>query len=93
MYLFLLLIHVLFHQANLEKMCRTLEDQLNELKSKNDENVRQLNDIGAQKARLQTENGTKLTSYENHVLYYLKKNEMTDKGAEIHDVTTSPAGL
>uniref|UniRef100_A0A3P9C5K7 Myosin heavy chain, fast skeletal muscle n=1 Tax=Maylandia zebra TaxID=106582 RepID=A0A3P9C5K7_9CICH len=44
-------------KANLEKMCRTLEDQLNELKSKNDENVRQLNDIGAQKARLQTENG------------------------------------
>lgn len=73
MYLFLLLIHDLFHQANLEKMCRTLEDQLSELKSKNDENVRQLNDIGAQKARLQTENGTKLTSYENHVLYYLKK--------------------
>uniref|UniRef100_A0A3Q4GDY8 Myosin heavy chain, fast skeletal muscle-like n=1 Tax=Neolamprologus brichardi TaxID=32507 RepID=A0A3Q4GDY8_NEOBR len=44
-------------KANLEKMCRTLEDQLSELKSKNDENVRQLNDIGAQKARLQTENG------------------------------------
>uniref|UniRef100_A0A3Q1AK85 Myosin motor domain-containing protein n=1 Tax=Amphiprion ocellaris TaxID=80972 RepID=A0A3Q1AK85_AMPOC len=44
-------------KGNLEKMCRTLEDQLSELKSKNDENVRQLNDIGAQKARLQTENG------------------------------------
>ena len=38
-------------------MCRTLEDQLSELKSKNDENVRQLNDLSAQKARLQTENG------------------------------------
>uniref|UniRef100_A0A665XCS6 Myosin heavy chain, fast skeletal muscle n=1 Tax=Echeneis naucrates TaxID=173247 RepID=A0A665XCS6_ECHNA len=39
------------------KMCRTLEDQLGELKAKNDENVRQLNDINAHKARLQTENG------------------------------------
>ena len=38
-------------------MCRTLEDQLSEIKSKNDENVRQLNDMSAQRARLQTENG------------------------------------
>ncbi len=38
-------------------MCRTLEDQGSELKSKNDELVRQLNDISTQKARLQTENG------------------------------------
>lgn len=45
-------------QGNLEKMCRTLEDQLSELKTKNDENVRQNNDLGAQKARLLTENGT-----------------------------------
>ncbi|XP_029906511.1 myosin heavy chain, fast skeletal muscle-like isoform X3 [Myripristis murdjan] len=44
-------------KANLEKMCRTLEDQLSELKTKNDEHVRQLNDISVQKARLQTENG------------------------------------
>ncbi|XP_008284560.1 myosin heavy chain, fast skeletal muscle-like, partial [Stegastes partitus] len=44
-------------KGNLEKMCRTLEDQLSELKSKNEENVRQLNDISAHKARLQTENG------------------------------------
>lgn len=44
-------------QTNLEKMCRTLEDQLSELKTKNDENVRQLNDLGVQRARLQTENG------------------------------------
>lgn len=46
-------------QANLEKMCRSLEDQLSELKTKNDEHVRQLNDIGVQRARLQTENGGK----------------------------------
>ena len=44
-------------QGNLEKMCRTLEDQLSELKTKNDENVRQVNDIGGQRARLLTENG------------------------------------
>ena len=44
-------------QGNLEKMCRTLEDQLSEIKAKSDENVRQINDIGAQRARLLTENG------------------------------------
>ncbi|XP_049926284.1 myosin heavy chain, fast skeletal muscle-like [Epinephelus moara] len=44
-------------KGNLEKMCRTLEDQLSELKAKNDENVRQLNDVNAQRARLHTENG------------------------------------
>ena len=38
-------------------MCRTLEDQLSELKTKSDENVRQLNDVSALKARLHTENG------------------------------------
>lgn len=46
-----------FLQSNLEKLCRTLEDQMSELKTKNDENVRQLNDVSTQKARLQTENG------------------------------------
>ena len=30
---------------------------MSELKAKNDENVRQLNDTNAQRARLQTENG------------------------------------
>ena len=44
-------------QGNLEKMCRTLEDQLSEIKAKSDENVRQINDVGAQRARLLTENG------------------------------------
>ncbi|TRY74301.1 hypothetical protein DNTS_002939 [Danionella cerebrum] len=43
-------------KGNLEKMCRTLEDQLSEIKSKNDENLRQINDLSAQRARLQTEN-------------------------------------
>nr|XP_057926212.1 myosin heavy chain, fast skeletal muscle-like [Doryrhamphus excisus] len=44
-------------KTNLEKMCRTLEDQLSEFKSKNEEHVRQLNDVGIHKARLQTEHG------------------------------------
>ncbi|MGH0173168.1 UNVERIFIED_CONTAM: hypothetical protein FKN15_064782 [Acipenser sinensis] len=43
--------------ANLEKMCRSLEDQYSEIKTKNDENIRQINDISAQRARLLTENG------------------------------------
>ncbi|XP_016363601.1 myosin heavy chain, fast skeletal muscle-like [Sinocyclocheilus anshuiensis] len=41
----------------IQKLCRTLEDQLSEIKTKSDENVRQLNDMNAQRARLQTENG------------------------------------
>ena len=53
-------------------MCRTLEDQLSELKAKNDENVRQLNDISAQRARLQTENGESL------VIKNSKKNKGND---------------
>ncbi|XP_036845977.1 myosin heavy chain, fast skeletal muscle-like [Oncorhynchus mykiss] len=44
-------------KGNLEKMCRTLEDQLSELKTKNDENARQVNNISGQRARLLTENG------------------------------------
>ena len=44
-------------------MCRTLEDQLSELKTKNDENIRQINDLSAQKARLLTENGTYDTTF------------------------------
>ncbi len=60
-------------QGNLEKICRTLEDQLSEIKSKNDENLRQLNDLSAQRARLQTENGnkvSKLLKY-NFLLYQI----------------------
>uniref|UniRef100_A0AAY5K1L8 Myosin motor domain-containing protein n=1 Tax=Esox lucius TaxID=8010 RepID=A0AAY5K1L8_ESOLU len=44
-------------KGNLEKMCRTLEDQLSEIKTKNEENIRQITDISAQRARLLTENG------------------------------------
>ncbi|XP_032833287.1 myosin-7-like [Petromyzon marinus] len=44
-------------KSNLEKMCRSYEDQLNELKLSSEENQRALNDFTAQKAKLQTENG------------------------------------
>ncbi|KAM9759447.1 myosin heavy chain, fast skeletal muscle-like [Menidia menidia] len=44
-------------KVNTEKMCRSLEDQVSELKTKNDEYVRQLNDINVQRARLNSENG------------------------------------
>ncbi|KAM4613349.1 myosin heavy chain, fast skeletal muscle-like [Polymixia lowei] len=44
-------------KGNLEKMCRSLEDQLSEFKAKNEEHIRQLNDINVQRSRLMTENG------------------------------------
>nr|XP_005494083.1 myosin-7-like [Zonotrichia albicollis] len=43
--------------ANLEKMCRTLEDQLSEYKTKEEQNQRMISDLSAQRARLQTESG------------------------------------
>ncbi|KAM3878446.1 myosin heavy chain, fast skeletal muscle-like [Diretmus argenteus] len=44
-------------KGNLEKMCRSLEDQLSEFKSKNEEHMRQFNDMNIQRSRLMTENG------------------------------------
>uniref|UniRef100_A0A3B4WZ27 Myosin heavy chain 6 n=1 Tax=Seriola lalandi dorsalis TaxID=1841481 RepID=A0A3B4WZ27_SERLL len=44
-------------KTNLEKMCRTLEDQFSELRTKSDEGQRIINDFTMQKAKLQTENG------------------------------------
>uniref|UniRef100_A0A8C3IK41 Myosin heavy chain 2 n=1 Tax=Chrysemys picta bellii TaxID=8478 RepID=A0A8C3IK41_CHRPI len=44
-------------KSNLEKMCRALEDQFSETKSKNDEHMRLINDLNTQKKRLHTENG------------------------------------
>ncbi|XP_028267757.1 myosin heavy chain, fast skeletal muscle-like [Parambassis ranga] len=43
-------------KINLEKICRTLEDQVMELKTKNEENMRQISDLTSQRARFQTEN-------------------------------------
>ena len=44
-------------QANLEKICRTLEDQLSEARGKNEESQRSLSELTTQKSRLQTEAG------------------------------------
>ncbi|XP_039081746.1 myosin-7-like, partial [Hyaena hyaena] len=44
-------------KANLEKMCRTLEDQMNEHRSKAEETQRSVNELTSQRAKLQTENG------------------------------------
>lgn len=44
-------------QTNMEKMCRTLEDQMTEYKIKSEEGQRTINDLSMQKAKLQTENG------------------------------------
>lgn len=40
-------------------MCRTLEDQMSEYKTKLDEALRAVNDFTMQRAKLQTENGNK----------------------------------
>ncbi|TDG97145.1 hypothetical protein EPR50_G00222760 [Perca flavescens] len=44
-------------KTNSEKMCRTLEDQMSEYKTKSEEGQRIINDFSMQKAKLQTENG------------------------------------
>ncbi|MBV99739.1 Myosin-3, partial [Eschrichtius robustus] len=44
-------------KANLEKICRTLEDQLSEARGKNEESQRSLSELTTQKSRLQTEAG------------------------------------
>ena len=50
-----------FHfQNNLEKLSRSLEDQMNEYKTKAEEGQRTINDFTMQKAKLQTENGMHL---------------------------------
>lgn len=40
----------------MEKSCRSLEDQLMELKAKHEEDTRQITDLTNQRARFQTEN-------------------------------------
>ncbi|MEQ2279703.1 Myosin-6 [Ameca splendens] len=44
-------------KSNIEKMCRTMEDNMNEYKSKYEEAQRTVNDLTTQKAKLLTENG------------------------------------
>ncbi|XP_056290565.1 myosin-6-like [Pseudoliparis swirei] len=49
--------HIVKAKTNMEKMCRTLEDQMTEYKIKSEEGQRTINDLSMQKAKLQTENG------------------------------------
>ena len=46
-------------KLNYEKMSRNLEEQLNEAKMKNDNFIKEVNELNAAKARLSSENGTK----------------------------------
>ena len=58
-------------QGNLEKMCCALEDQVSELKAKEEEQQRLINDLTAQRARLQTESGGPSTSVDLEWYIYL----------------------
>ena len=44
-------------------MCRTLEDQMSEYKTKAEESQRSINDFTMQKAKLQTENGNQFHTH------------------------------
>nr|XP_035955999.1 myosin-13 [Halichoerus grypus] len=44
-------------KSNMERMCRTVEDQFNEIKAKDDQQTQLVHDLNMQKARLQTQNG------------------------------------
>ncbi len=61
-------------QANLEKMCRTLEDQMSEYRTKYEEGQRSINDFTMQKAKLQTENGVYSDKVLLYHVYLLEKN-------------------
>lgn len=54
-------------QSTLEKLSRSLEDQLSEVKAKEEEHQRTINDLSTQRARLQTESGK--ISYKLHKNY------------------------
>ncbi|KAJ8790148.1 hypothetical protein J1605_021497 [Eschrichtius robustus] len=43
-------------KSNVERMCRTVEDQFNEIKAKDDQQTQLIHDLNMQKARLQTQN-------------------------------------
>ncbi|KAM4031324.1 myosin heavy chain, skeletal muscle, adult-like [Anomaloglossus baeobatrachus] len=45
-------------KTNLEKTCRLLEDQVSEMKIQHEDNIRLINDLTTQKARLQNEHGS-----------------------------------
>lgn len=46
-----------FFKSNVERLCRSVEDQFNEIKAKDDQQTQLIHDLNMQKARLQTQNG------------------------------------
>lgn len=48
-------------------MCRTLEDQMSEYRTKAEEGQRSINDFTMQKAKLQTENGILTKNLDIHM--------------------------
>lgn len=72
-------------QANLEKMCRSLEDQLSEIKTKEEEQQRTINDLNAQRARLQTESGKTFLGFKRtlHITWGFKKKGQNDPGVSV----------
>lgn len=54
-------------KTNFEKMCRTLEDQMSEYRTKAEEGQRSINDFTMQKAKLQTENGILTKNLDIHM--------------------------
>jgi hypothetical protein len=50
-------IDVFFLKSNVERMCRSVEDQYNEIKVKDEQQTQIIHDLNMQKARLQTQNG------------------------------------
>ncbi len=65
-----------FAQANLEKTCRSLEDQMNEYRTKYEEGQRCINDFTMQKSKLQSENGKAVKTFFNH---YKRQNSNNNK--------------
>ncbi|XP_028841725.1 myosin heavy chain, fast skeletal muscle-like isoform X1 [Denticeps clupeoides] len=67
-------------KVNLEKTCRSLEDQLIEAKTKNEEIMRQNNDLSVYKARLHSENAE-------------FSHQVEEKGSLIAQLTRGKAGF
>ncbi|ETE65116.1 Myosin-6 [Ophiophagus hannah] len=66
-------------KANAEKLCRTFEDHLSEAKTKVDEMTRVINDLTAQKGKLQTENGefTRLLEEKESLINQLSRGKLS----------------
>ncbi|XP_063161645.1 myosin-15 isoform X3 [Candoia aspera] len=66
-------------KANAEKLCRTFEDHLSEAKTKVDEMTRLVNDLTAQKGKLQVENGefTRLLEEKESLINQLSRGKLS----------------